>query len=876
MSPRRAVLLLLPVLLVLASSAAGAHWGAPMAALATTPTPIPTPDVKEPPREFAFQEDFFLKDRIVLDVAGDTAEVGLVEGTTHVIYARTPDAPFDALYVPVSQNPADGYIRYLPEHLDRPEVPCPAEGQAMFPTLGNEAEGVYYVFGGTELDLGTDLLTPDTNPGMWQDPVKVDGKVREFYVEGPAGLERMILVPVDGVPELLAAPLPFAGDTFTFTESLSKDEAPVRKRVGCAGPFRAGAVIGEDQQPFRRIYVDVGENVLVYNATDAGSTDGADEQETPVVCSRGDCATAAEGSSVPAGSPAAGCPALGPEWEPVLRWRPEVVAAQQQVAEDLQERGLEPVMVPVNVVLAVIMIESQGIMPDGANQGGAVGLLQVPPTAIGADRYDFDRAATDPAYSLSIGVNELALRYLDSGKLPWRNVVVGYFAGHYEPTGTRDAYSSDYAYQARFDEYFAQLEGAATCDDGAAIGSPVAAGNWLAGQGQPIDGLAYLWGGLDAPLTQEFGPTAFSRANPEFFAYSLEYGFPEPAHTGLDVGIVAGTPLYAPSEAVVVCAGTGNGNGEDSCAAFAAATGGPTSGRLQLRLPNGDMLIYGHVSWSIVRPGRSSRRANWSATPGARTATSSTSSTVSPTRPPRRGGASSIPGSLRSTAWRSRPAGTGDAGATSTPAGGSIVVYLRDRHDQEIGGGCVELRGNQRFSACDDDDNDADKQPGIIRFDGVPFGGYVVLVNPAPPGYERPRSKSATLSPDNSPLRVPFRLVAADTPPPATQEPTEGPLPGSLAIATVDAADGAKLLPGACFVVTTADGPAPEACDDDGDGLTRFEGLMPGDATIHQTRPPDGYSAGPDQTVTIPAGGGASVTVPNEAIAAGTARSAAG
>jgi uncharacterized surface anchored protein len=118
--------------------------------------------------------------------------------------------------------------------------------------------------------------------------------------------------------------------------------------------------------------------------------------------------------------------------------------------------------------------------------------------------------------------------------------------------------------------------------------------------------------------------------------------------------------------------------------------------------------------------------------------------------------------------------------------------------------------------------------------------------------------------------------VAADTPPPATQEPTEGPAPGSLAVATVDAADGATPLPGACFVVIAADGPAVEMCDDDGDGLTRFEGLTPGDATIHQTRPPDGYAAGPDQVVTIPAGGEASVTVPNEAIAAETARSPAG
>ncbi len=311
----------------------------------------------------------------------------------------------------------------------------------------------------------------------------------------------------------------------------------------------------------------------------------------------------AAGSPVPVGSPAAGCPALGSEWAAALRWLPEVEAAVELVRADLERQGEEPVLVPVDVVLAVIRIETQGVMPDGPGPDGGVGLLNITAMTIGANRYDLVRAAVDPAYSIYIGTYELALRYLDSGKLPWRNVVVGFFAGHYEPTGASDASSSDYQYQALFDEYVGELE---ACAAGAAR-TPVAGAavpdNWLAGQGQPIDGLAHLWGGVEAFLTQEFGPSDFTRANPEFFAYSLEYGFPEPGHTGLDVGIPAGTPLYAPSDAVVVCAGTDNGNGEDSCASFQSSTGGPTSGRLQLGLRNGDMLIFGHVKDSVVKPG---------------------------------------------------------------------------------------------------------------------------------------------------------------------------------------------------------------------------------------------------------------------------------
>ncbi len=304
-----------------------------------------------------------------------------------------------------------------------------------------------------------------------------------------------------------------------------------------------------------------------------------------------------------AGSPVAGgCPALEPAWAPVLQWQPDVVAAQQQVLEELA------VLVPEQVVLAIIRIESQGVMPEGAGSEDQVGLMGITAMTLGADGYDLERAAVDPAYSIYAGTYELALRYLDSGELPWRNVVVGFFAGHYYPDGSRDAYSSDLEYQARFDEYVAELE---ACG-GEAQGTPVAGAevsdNWLAGVGQPIDGLAALWGGAPLAgggpeLVQEFGPTAESAAHPEWYTYALDYGFPEPGHPGLDLGMPPGTPLYAPSDAVVVCAGTGNGNGEDGCVAFTAAAGGPTSGRLQLRLPSGDVLIYGHVADSVVAPG---------------------------------------------------------------------------------------------------------------------------------------------------------------------------------------------------------------------------------------------------------------------------------
>ncbi|MEA2583080.1 MAG: hypothetical protein QOF33_1165 [Thermomicrobiales bacterium] len=271
-----------------------------------------------------------------------------------------------------------------------------------------------------------------------------------------------------------------------------------------------------------------------------------------------------------------------PKWTDVNRWDPNVLSATQQV---YQETG---VLVPTNVVKAIMMIESGG----NPNEGPAYGLMQV--TAGAMDSYDLNRARTEPAYGIYAGTRELALRYIDSKKRPWENVIVGYFSGHYDPTGAKDEFSSDFQYQERFKQLLAELEAVAPSDRPCTATSAV--------------GLASIWGnklfnGAPPPTSQGYGPTDFSvYVHPEWYSYALDYGFASPGHTGLDIAIPAGTPLYAPMDGTVVCAGTGNGNGDDSCAAFLSSYGGPTSGRLQLKLPNGEMLILGHVNQSLVRP----------------------------------------------------------------------------------------------------------------------------------------------------------------------------------------------------------------------------------------------------------------------------------
>jgi murein DD-endopeptidase MepM/ murein hydrolase activator NlpD len=236
-------------------------------------------------------------------------------------------------------------------------------------------------------------------------------------------------------------------------------------------------------------------------------------------------------------------------------------------------------------------------MPAGANYAGAHGLMQVTPDSMGANRYNFARMDTDPAYSIYAGVCDLALRYADSDGLPWANVAVGYFSGHYYPNGASDAYNSDVAYMQQFEHHMSVLEAAAQA---AVQDAPEAL----------FPGIGAIWGNIPSSISQEYGPTYFSvYVQPGWYAYALEYGFTEPGHTGLDVAIPQNTQLYAPMDGTVICAGTGNGtrSGEDSCTHFESENGGWTSGRLQLKLTNGDMLILGHVNSSSVVPGQEVR-----------------------------------------------------------------------------------------------------------------------------------------------------------------------------------------------------------------------------------------------------------------------------
>ncbi|MEA2529748.1 MAG: hypothetical protein QOG89_1392 [Thermomicrobiales bacterium] len=118
----------------------------------------------------------------------------------------------------------------------------------------------------------------------------------------------------------------------------------------------------------------------------------------------------------------------------------------------------------------------------------------------------------------------------------------------------------------------------------------------LVTDGGPVGLLASVWGNDEYPISQEFGHTDFSVAHPGWYAYGLGYGLDGYEHTGLDVGMPAGTPLYSPVEGTVAIAGgtpyfTFYGNGR------------PGVGELLIRTADGDEVVLGHMGRIAVEEG---------------------------------------------------------------------------------------------------------------------------------------------------------------------------------------------------------------------------------------------------------------------------------
>lgn len=106
--------------------------------------------------------------------------------------------------------------------------------------------------------------------------------------------------------------------------------------------------------------------------------------------------------------------------------------------------------------------------------------------------------------------------------------------------------------------------------------------------------MSLIWGGINAPITQEFGQTDYSNQNP--YNYGADFGVGS-GHHGLDIGLQGGTRLYAPVSGTITIAG---GSGYYTSLGSNPAT----SGEIRIRLDNGHELILGHTSQVNVRVGQ--------------------------------------------------------------------------------------------------------------------------------------------------------------------------------------------------------------------------------------------------------------------------------
>jgi murein DD-endopeptidase MepM/ murein hydrolase activator NlpD len=274
-----------------------------------------------------------------------------------------------------------------------------------------------------------------------------------------------------------------------------------------------------------------------------------------------------------------GMASLGGDWSGVDRWNDVIAAAAAKHG------------VPENLIKAVMKLESGGD-PNSVSVAGATGLMQIMPFWDGTAGYSIH----NPEQNIMLGAYILAQNYQAGNPNNPTEKSWEWATRRYLGLGGPDAYGTDHNdYWNVVSNNWNQLNsssGGGTAGTGfggnsGAFGSGTVLN--LFGQGAAV----HDWGEFNAP------------SGNGLYGYGTEYGMNGSNHTGLDVAMPVGTPLFAPGSGTVTCAGTGNGPGADDggCDAFSDYFGNG-AGRIEVQLANGAVIIYGHSSSASVRPGQ--------------------------------------------------------------------------------------------------------------------------------------------------------------------------------------------------------------------------------------------------------------------------------
>jgi hypothetical protein len=219
------------------------------------------------PRELTVGDARYLFDRVVPLRRQDLNRIA--QDGPVIVYARSGEGPFDALYVSIPDRSEDELARYLPEWLDAPEMACPAEAVE----IGQLDSGAaFYAFAGIETDLTGDLLEEIAQSGgepVYADPGAAQPQP-ELFLTDPNGLLRFLALGEDGRPAMFAESLAFAGAQYAFAGDVtdSVNQADLTK-VGCAGPFPAYTAPEQAEGDFTDLYVLVSGRLFQFSGEGA-------------------------------------------------------------------------------------------------------------------------------------------------------------------------------------------------------------------------------------------------------------------------------------------------------------------------------------------------------------------------------------------------------------------------------------------------------------------------------------------------------------------------------------------------------------------------------------------------------------------------------
>jgi Tol biopolymer transport system component len=189
---------------------------------------------------------------------------------------------------------------------------------------------------------------------------------------------------------------------------------------------------------------------------------------------------------------------------------------------------------------------------------------------------------------------------------------------------------------------------------------------------------------------------------------------------------------------------------------------------------------------------------------------------------------------------------------------GTILINKVDAAGTPLAGACFDVLSEATpvAVACDGGQGDADPEAGQIRIEVAP-GSYTIAETP-PAGYAAAAPATVTVAAGQfSNLEVTNQAATA-TSSAGTETQT-----GTLTIHVQD--PGKQPLGGACFAVQV-NASSRQVCDDDKDGELSLTNMPPGEYTLHESTPPDGYTGADDQTVTIEAGKAKEATFVNQPV----------